>query len=196
MLIIFAVFILIGLCVFGVVFIKEFKSGAFDADDGDSANDGATLKRSFDSGVHLRDVKHISSDQTGRTLSAEPISGGILGERCQKLEQLLEEKSRTLLQMEKDLENERSHRSEFESLKEVFQRQIEDLKAQNRKLKENASKAFPENSGAVSDLTALNKPAAISPAPAEKFDQFFNGNKAENSSLSLHDVFESRNNKS
>jgi hypothetical protein len=79
----------------------------------------------------LRDIKQALVDK--------------LDQKCVKLEQILDEKNRILAQLQKDLENERAHRGEFESLKGILQQQINDFKAQNRSLKEELERALQEN---------------------------------------------------
>lgn len=64
-----------------------------------------------------------------------------LDEKCLKLEQLLSEKNQSLLRLEEELRQERSCRSEFESLRNILDMQIHDLKAQNRKLKDDLAMA-------------------------------------------------------
>ncbi len=154
--------IVVGLAVFGVLLTKELKSGVLGGE------------------------KNSGSLPPSGSLAASD-SGGILGERCQKLEQLLDEKNRILSQVERELSDERAHRSEFESLKDILQRQIEDLKAQNKKIKEDSSKALQGNADPSANLPQpkVETPAASS----EKFDQFFNVNKAPAPALSLHDIF-------
>ena len=68
-----------------------------------------------------------------------------LDQKCIKLEQILEEKNRILAQLQKDLESERAHRGEFESLRAILQQQIDDFKAQNRNLKEELERSLQEN---------------------------------------------------
>jgi septal ring factor EnvC (AmiA/AmiB activator) len=64
-----------------------------------------------------------------------------LDEKCLKLEQLLSEKNQALLKLEEELRQERSCSSEFESLRNILEMQIHDLKTQNRKLKDDLAMA-------------------------------------------------------
>lgn len=94
-----------------------------------------------------------------------------LDQKCIKLERILEEKNKILEQMQKDLELERSHRSEFESLRTILQQQIDDLKAQNRTLKDEFDRILQEN---------LRLQARLVSAPNH---EILNGNPAHNQEL-------------
>lgn len=85
-----------------------------------------------------------------------------LDQKCVKLEQILDEKNRILDRLQKDLESERSHRNEFEGLKAVLQQQIEELKAQNKQLREEIERILQENIRLQSGLASFSSPAAPS----------------------------------
>lgn len=68
-----------------------------------------------------------------------------LDHKCVKLEQILEEKNKILAQLQKDLEDERAHRGEFDSLQSVLQNQITELKTQNRSLRTELERSLEEN---------------------------------------------------
>ena len=202
MIFIFLGIMMVGLALFAVVFMKEFKGGVIEEDCSLPLPD---LKRPNDlmaKKVSLResDVPVVPGMEKAASSDAA-VSGGILGERYHKLEQMLEEKSRLLAQAEQELSNERSHRAEFESLKDILQRQIEDLKAQNRRSKEDLARALQDNADLVFKPSLVRPaepspempPVAPVPAPAtEKFEQFFSANESGAQALSLHDIFENK----
>ena len=68
-----------------------------------------------------------------------------LDQKCLKLEQMLDEKNRTLAKLQEDIQHERSHRKEFENFKDILQCQIEELKMQNKKLREDLARAVQGN---------------------------------------------------
>ncbi|MBF0388441.1 MAG: hypothetical protein HQL20_11450 [Candidatus Omnitrophica bacterium] len=146
----------------------------------------------------FKELKSGGLDEVGSIRSApESAPGGILGERFNKLEQMLEEKNRLLSVAAQDLLNERAQRGEFDKLKEILQQQIEDLKAQNKRVKEDLTKALNDNSelrSRMASIAFMDDPARTgknSPQqPSEKFEQFFNSKAGEVPALSLHDVFE------
>ncbi len=198
MLFIFLAIIVLGSGLFGFVFMKEFKSGALgDKEAPVPPRLEPSRSLSAESGFHLResDVQAVPGMET----PVGDIPAGLLGERCNKLEQMLEEKNRLLKQAEQELLNERAHRGEFESFKEILQRQIEDLKAQNRRIKEDLSKALQNNIEQQAVPAAVEPPAVVPPAApeaaensSEKFEQFFNNKGAGSPALSLHDIFENK----
>lgn len=99
--------------------------------DGRGESSKSTASQDMAPKEELRDIKQALVDK--------------LDQKCIKLEQILEEKNRILAQLQKDLEDERAHRGEFESLKTILQQQIDDLKAQNRSLKDELERILQEN---------------------------------------------------
>lgn len=207
MIFLFLGIIVLGLGAFAFVFLKEFKSGELQDDEPQKA---APLRAS--------DVQAVPG-QEADPLPTEEVSGGILGERYKKLEQMLDEKSHLVVQLQQDLDNERSHRGEFDSLKDILQRQIEDLKAQNKRVKEDLARALQDNieqqsrhSSIATAIASAGEAASVAPEPSEpvlslqpeptvldltdksseQFEQFFNKDEEATSSLSLHDIFEKK----
>ncbi len=80
-----------------------------------------------------------------------------LDQKCVKLEEILEEKNRILSRLEEDLKNEQSHRHEFEGVKEILQQQIEELKVQNKQLKEELSRSLEDNLALQTKMRDLDK---------------------------------------
>ncbi|MBF0618694.1 MAG: hypothetical protein HQL19_00845 [Candidatus Omnitrophica bacterium] len=89
-----------------------------------------------------------------RLSSAESLTGAAQ-EKYLLLERMLEEKNRALERFERELFAEERHRREFESLRDILQKQIEELKEQNRRLKEEISKVFEENLQLQSRLSGV-----------------------------------------
>ena len=185
-LVIFLGIMAVGLAYFGFVFYKELKSGAFN---GNSASADTVLGGNLLS-KRLAEMPVILPTDASKPVQAQ--GGGILGERTAKLEQQLEEKTRYAAQLEQDLSAERTHRGEFDSLKEILQRQIEDLKVQNKALKEDHAKLLQENSNV--QMKTVTAPVAVSvpvpAAPTATFDNPFSDIKPVEPRVSLFDVFQ------
>jgi len=188
--ILFLVVIAVGLGLFAFIFLKELKSGAFDGNTPPEPSFFKTApvvekKSPVKSKAEL--PQKPPEDDTAKP--AELLSGGILNERAAKLDQLLEEKNRHTAQLEKELAAERAHRGDFDSLKDILQRQIEDLKAQNKTLKDDLAKALQGNV-----QTEYKAPPALDnwmvPEPPKKSDQFLADKKPADKPGSLFDVFE------
>lgn len=105
-----------------------------------------------------------------------------LDQKCLKLEELLAEKNRTLARLEEDLKNEQKNRKEFETLKGILEGQINEMKVQNRTLREELARALQEN-------LALQPPSApLLPADVPSGD----GDPGSQEPLRLRDVMEER----
>ena len=87
-------------------------------------------------------VVEISSEASR---NAKPDEMNKPDQKYIKLEQLLEEKNQSLALLQKDLLIERGHQGEYESLKAIFQQQIDELKTQNRGLKDELERTRQEN---------------------------------------------------
>ena len=142
----FLLFVILGLGIFFFILMKELKKAPQD-EASSLSKDGMALP-----------------SRAGASLFASGLIGGLgvpslrnahqdtkeafvdkLDQKCLKLEQILDEKNRILAELEAELQNERSHRGEFESLKDILQNQIEDLKDQNRKLKDDLARILQDN---------------------------------------------------
>lgn len=164
MIVVFLVMMVLGLGAFFFVFLKEMRSG-------------------HEAGGAVAAVPTEPSLSLSRTLPVDPeISAGSgiilkkgrqapeeiivdkLDQKCLKLEQLLEEKNHALARIENDLKSERAHRAEFEEFKEILQRQIEDLKAQNRRLRDDLERTLRDgvkaSEGKIGDAAASASPSS------------------------------------
>lgn len=204
--VIFLVLIALGLAAFGFLFFKEWKSGAF-ADDPSSV----TLRPlTTESEPRLRDVKPSDPSPAVAQMASHSVpdteTNQVLVDKCSKLEQLLEEKNHLLRQLELELASEKSHRGEFESMRDILQSQLEDLKVQNKKLKEELAQALKstlESRPMAVEKNEIDMRADFKPAPEaskpkapsaeDGFEQFFSPKKSADASLSLHDIFENPN---
>lgn len=186
-----------GLSVLGISLMQAFKGGAFD-DGAETVPSAEGAPKLAEKDLQLRSSRvQVVPGMEKFADSSEAAPGGIISERCKKLEQILEEKNLLLVRAEQELANERTHRGEFDSLKEILQRQIEDLKAQNKRIREDLARALQESAPRVSTASLLDaaperlpaRPEASAPE-SEKFEQFFNSAGTDASALSLHDIFE------
>lgn len=80
--------------------------------------------------------------------------------KCEKLEQMMGEKNKEIMALQKDLEVEKSMQREFETLKRTYLEQIEELKMQNRRSKEELQSVFRENEELKSTLQSRLSPVS------------------------------------
>ncbi len=170
-LIVFILVIVAGLGLFGFIFSKELKNGVLD---GGRASEDLEKTGVVSSKNGAKSLNRLAADTIYRDVPtvSEPLTGGILNERYSKLEQLLEEKDRSLRKVEDELVNERSHRTEFEELKTLLQTQLDELKQQNKKLKEELAEERRKGMESSAVQAPLKEPS-VSPVPLPKLDQIF-----------------------
>jgi hypothetical protein len=162
MLVIFLLIIVAGLAVFFFVFIKEFKEGS--------------PRVQAQAEPHLQDFDSTKNPVGKKAVESQPPkppSGGSaereelkdikdalvqkLDQKCVKLEQILEEKNRILARFEEDLKHEQTQRQEFDGVRAILQQQIEELKLQNKQLKEEMARILEENLALQSKTYGLEK---------------------------------------
>ena len=180
MLTIYLVVVGVGVLAFLVAFFYEMKkeagadssqeniSGVPAADD--PVFQALTRKRSSESGRKPVESESPSGDSDNASSSSRvelkemtQTIADKLDQKCIKLEKILEEKNRILDRLQKDLESERSHRGEFESLKGILQQQIDDLKLQNRNLKDELDRVLQDSLRLQAGLPVVNATTNISP---------------------------------
>jgi predicted RNase H-like nuclease (RuvC/YqgF family) len=80
-----------------------------------------------------------------------------LEQKCSKLEQILEEKNRIVAKLEESFRHEQNNRQETDGVKQIFQQEIEQLKGQNKQIKNEMAKILEENLALQSKVTTLEK---------------------------------------
>ncbi|MBF0122785.1 MAG: hypothetical protein HQL21_05185 [Candidatus Omnitrophica bacterium] len=191
--IIFLFFIVLGLAAFFFFLMKELKGQSRVGEPSLAKNERPTLfgAAGLSSGEETIKNTTVSVFKNG-TESVKEDMVDKLTQKCLKLEQLLDEKNHTLARLEGEVQSEQSHRREFESLKDILLRQIEDVKAQNRKLKDDLAKVLQARlqpldkvAGEESDVQQREASVVEASAPASK--------TMDLSSSRLVDIFELKN---
>jgi hypothetical protein len=197
MLIVFFLILLIGLAGFAFVFTKALKSRAMPE---------PVLLRPFDKLPHPVPVEPMpvtdGSDQIVQ-LKALCVADE---QKIVKLEQMIDEKNGMIEDLKKGFQSGDDHQAQVDSLKQILQAQIEELKQQNKQLKSEVARLSEENIDLQTKVYAGQVPVqpvveriVIHPAASVDMsgtapEPVVEDNKghAENiqmNSLSLHDVF-------
>jgi hypothetical protein len=195
MLIVFIFILLIGLAGFAFVFTRALKSG------------------NVPEPVGLRPLDRLPPGVTPEPSGGEvviPAAPSLREDalKVAKLEQMLVEKNNVIEGLQKSLRSGDDHDAQIESLKQIFQAQIEELKQQNKQLKDEVSRLSGENldlqtkvyagqapaSPAVEQIVihpgASTSPAEEGPAVVAEESEDHSGDiQGPPNSLSLHDVF-------
>ncbi len=198
MFILFIAFILTGLVWFAVVFMKEFGGGkmrpvASTAPAGTEPEEG----QGADGQDRMTELK---------------VQREAFEQRILKLEQMLEEKNQLIGEFQKNAYSEQEQQQQMEGLKQIFQKQIDELKEQNKELKREITRILQENmdlqavafagqgrqAPAPSDIRPPEPVAPVVP-PEEVVDVRVSAplappapaqeKKAPGGTLSLHDIF-------
>ncbi len=126
MLILFLFLLVLGIGGFLFVFLKEFK-------DGGSSPIAAPIVAASSSGV----------------VSQELVELKAVYEACKqkvvKLERLIEEKNEAIAEFEKNVLSKDDHQLQVEKLKQILQGQIDVLKQENKRMREELSGVLEEN---------------------------------------------------
>jgi prefoldin subunit 5 len=157
MAIIFSLFIFVGLVMFVLVFLRGLAVEK-GTDEVASASFMDAVSRIFPMVSFKKSLsgpaEPLSMLKTVRADSA--LAAEELNKKCDTLEKLLEEKNRAIDLLQKEQDSLYAAKSEFETLKSILQRQIDDLKASNKVLKEDLDRVRQENS-------SLRSPEVSSP---------------------------------
>lgn len=150
----FLLIIFAGLAFFFIIFREEFRSGALKANSAPHLPGFGNPSEKFKA---IASALSTAADAGEGPSNASGHSSQKAEQKSAKLEEMLEEKNRILARLEEDLKNEQGHRYEFDGIKEILQQEIEDLKSQNKKLKEELAQVFEENLALKSKAYGLEK---------------------------------------
>ena len=178
MIFVFLVVMLLGLGAFVLVFIP-------------------VLKRTTSSDVSLQDRPlPVSSSLSPVNMPQPPSEIEILREaheqvlmKVSKQEVMLEEKNKAITALQEEVDAGREQQGNVDNIKQILQAQIDELKGQNKRLKDELTRVLDENMDLQTRLFAVQalKVAAV-PSPSMAQDTAPRpGNPAP--TLSLHDVF-------
>jgi hypothetical protein len=175
MLVLFPLIIVAGLVAFFFVFKKELKGEVSQVQEPPHLPDfalpkGASSQKTVEAPLAKKAVAPSPEQHQLKDIKDK------LDQKCTKLEQILEEKNQILTRMEVDLKNEQVQRQEFDGVRAILQQQIEDLKLQNKQLKEEIARVLGENLALQTKAYGAEKSAGgqkaapiVSPgAPPEK----------------------------
>lgn len=136
MLILFIVIMLAGLGAFAYVFMQASKT---------AADEPKVSLRDIQQAAEVVSVKLPQPDISTAELATLKIKNEEAELRIAKLEEMLAEKNRTIAALEQGVSSKEDQQGQMDNLKNIFQSQIEELKGQNKQLKDEMSRVLEEN---------------------------------------------------
>ena len=138
MFILFITFLVIGLAGFAVVFMKEFKSEKPQQVSLRNIQPlvGSLGEKAEPAPSVVEDPSHLVELKAVRE---------VFDQKILKLEQMLDEKNRLIDGFQKSAYSEQEQQTQMENLKQILQAQIDELKQQNKGLKEELARVLDEN---------------------------------------------------
>lgn len=204
MLIVFLLIVGVGLAGFALVFMSALKAN--DRPESVSLRPLDMLPRSADPSS-VSSAADFSSDEHAQIVELKAVCEAS-ELKIAKLEQMINEKNKTITDLQKGIQSGDDQATQIENLKQILQAEIEELKQQNKQLKADLARSSEENldlqtkvyAGEVSkgfSADHMEIRPVISTAASDKMDslkpQEDKGSPSESEApsrtLSLHDVF-------
>ena len=178
MIILFFFILLIGLGAFVFVFMKGLKGVA-------------SAKVSFKEPLPSEPLPVLSVDIPA-TVSEINLLKDLHQQTLQKVvkqEEMLEEKNKIITALQEGAHTSHDQQGQIESITQIFQSQIEELKGQNKKLKDELSRLIDENMDLQTRVYAAQPAKVLAEPQPPTVQEIVPKPASSQSGLSLHDVF-------